>query len=730
MKFLKSGIYLSCGAATARQKRGITAVTALLLLLLLFAVVLKRYKKAPDLSEVPGSVISHQPAPLHIGRAALRPRYVGSPSLAILPSGEYVASHDLFGYGSSQNTSGVTKIFHSSDRGTSWTQVSTLNGQFWSTVFVHENALYIFGYSRKGGDIILRRSNDGGYHWTTPVDEEHGLLKKGKFGGTPNRPVVHNGRLWIAQSTRVMSAPVEADLLKASSWTSSNTVKQEQSWLDGRFPFWSEAQVTASSGMGVVLLPKVNQLPYTALLRAKTPKILEFDYVSDFVEIPGAEKKFGAAYDPVSKRYYVCSNPVLPAHHDDWWLGHKPAMIRNTAALLSSRDLYHWDMVKLFLYSPDLYHEAFQYLNFAFDGEDLAVVSRTAFKVGGPTPPRGHDSNLMTFHRIPDFRHASPAHELAIDTDKGQVLRYERTRYERAPLGLFPLGSRFEGKPLKEASGLAQDKTGHIYVREKNGRVLRFDPAGNFLGTTKNPPPVFMDCLYHVKQPPAWERSWTGAVSNTWEEPANWYYWGRPDTSEEIAVFGSGTSAQTPIVLNRLFHVKSMRFLSSAGCTLAGDGAFIIEAPETEGAIEALQGTHVIKTVAYFSGPARIQVEPDTGITFENDLNLDGNTLTVMNQGLLHINGAFSMSNGRIVVHPVHPVVFGGTASPLFDGVLEVRRLEPPSPRLNDQLHLFDFTVPPDRNFEDVVLPPLPPGLAWNTTDLYTHGTVAVAQAP
>lgn len=88
------------------------------------------------------------------------------------------------------------------------------------------------------------------------------------------------------------------------------------------------------------------------------------------------------------------------------------------------------------------------------------------------------------------------------------------------------------------------------------------------------------------------------------------------------------------------------------------------------------------------------------------------------------------MGNGRIVVHPVHPIVFGGTASPRFDGVLEVRRLETPSPPLNDQLHLFDFTVPPDRNFEDVVLPPLPSGLAWNTTDLYSHGSITVVQAP
>jgi len=44
------------------------------------------------------------------------------------------------------------------------------------------------------------------------------------------------------------------------------------------------------------------------------------------------------------------------------------------------------------------------YFSFDFDGEDLVIASRTALQIENRKPPRGHDSNLITFYRITDFR--------------------------------------------------------------------------------------------------------------------------------------------------------------------------------------------------------------------------------------------------------------------------------------------------------------------------------------
>src|SRR4249920_3782882 len=70
----------------------------------------------------PGIVIDH--------RAASTRQFIGSPSLAILAGGDYVASHDWFGPGSTRNR---TVVFGSRDHGQTWKQLTEIEGQWWST---------------------------------------------------------------------------------------------------------------------------------------------------------------------------------------------------------------------------------------------------------------------------------------------------------------------------------------------------------------------------------------------------------------------------------------------------------------------------------------------------------------------------------------------------------------------------------------------------------------------
>jgi hypothetical protein len=122
-------------------------------------------------------------------------------------------------------------------------------------------------------------------------------------------------------------------------------------------------------------------LSYTAIARVNaTTGTVTFDPDRDFVRVPGGEKKFGVRYDTVSGKYFLLGNPILPAH-----AGSSIArdLIRNTAAVFTSTDLRQWKLEKVFLYSPNIDYEGFQYFNFDFDGDDIVVASRTAFDVGG-----------------------------------------------------------------------------------------------------------------------------------------------------------------------------------------------------------------------------------------------------------------------------------------------------------------------------------------------------------
>ena len=78
----------------------------------------------PDPGPVPGAVIDYIPSKTK--------DYVGSPSIAILPNGHYVASHDTFGKGPKASKGCFTSIFGSSDSGKTWRRLTELEGQWWS----------------------------------------------------------------------------------------------------------------------------------------------------------------------------------------------------------------------------------------------------------------------------------------------------------------------------------------------------------------------------------------------------------------------------------------------------------------------------------------------------------------------------------------------------------------------------------------------------------------------
>ena len=122
---------MPCSPAAARDGIRLTRWTAKPLFIVPLILAACRLTAG----EVPGTVIDHSPASSGI--------YIGSPSLAILPTGPYIASHDEFGPSSTEFTRGVTRVFGSQDRGQSWRPIATLQGAFWSTLFVHRDALYL-----------------------------------------------------------------------------------------------------------------------------------------------------------------------------------------------------------------------------------------------------------------------------------------------------------------------------------------------------------------------------------------------------------------------------------------------------------------------------------------------------------------------------------------------------------------------------------------------------------
>lgn len=357
-------------------------------------------------AQPPGVVIAHSPARTQ--------QYIGSPSLAVLPDSSYVASHDLFGPGSTLNR---TRVFTSKDRGASWTKRAEIEGQWWSSLFTHQGTLYLIGTSRQEGFAVIRRSTDGGQTWTTPADGKTGLLlADGKYHCAPVPVVVHQGRLWRAMEDAMgpggwgkqfhsfmMSAPVTADLLETANWTFSDRLGYDPAYLEGDFGGWLEGNAVVAPDGRIVNILRVDFRagPEKAAIIeiSEDGRHASFKPGTGFVDFPGGCKKFTIRHDPGGDAYWTLSNYVPESLRTS-----NPERTRNTLALSRSPDLRHWEVRCILLHHPDRAKHGFQYVDWQFDGEDLIAVARTAFDDEDAGAHNQHDANYLTFHRFKNFR--------------------------------------------------------------------------------------------------------------------------------------------------------------------------------------------------------------------------------------------------------------------------------------------------------------------------------------
>lgn len=348
--------------------------------------------------EVPGVIIDRSP---DFDRV-----YIGSPSIATIPDASYVASHDWFGPGTSNNR---TAVFGSSNRGKTWRKLADLDGQWWSTLFAHHGVLYIIGTSNVYGNTVLRRSSDGGKTWTEPKDEKSGLLLGGgKYHCAPVPVIVHAGRIWRAMEDSragggwprhfrafVMSARADTDLLQARNWSYSNRLHFDPAWFQAKRPGWLEGNMIVTPAGELLNVLRFNEdHGDRAAITYVSPdgKKLTFNPEQGVIAFPGGRSKFTIRYDAKTRRYWSLVNKQTG-----------PPAYRNIVALTSSADVRDWKVESIILRHDEQKHHAWQYLDWLFEGDDIIVVSRTAWHGSH----NAHDANYMTFHLIEDFRKRS-----------------------------------------------------------------------------------------------------------------------------------------------------------------------------------------------------------------------------------------------------------------------------------------------------------------------------------
>jgi hypothetical protein len=230
-------------------------------------------------------------------------------------------------------------------------------------------------------------------------------------------PVIeHAGRLWRAMEWRnpplgwgtnyragMLSIPVDADLLNAANWTSSNFLPSDRAWNGGDMGAWLEgnAVVTPAGELVDVLRVQTKSPDEKAAIVRISPdgKVASFDPATGFVKFPGGAKKFTIRFDPQTKRYWTLASIIDEPHR-----AAEAGRVRNTLALTTSPDLLNWEVRCILLHHPDIVKHGFQYVDWQFDGEDIIAACRTAFDDRQGGAHNNHDANYLTFHRFASFR--------------------------------------------------------------------------------------------------------------------------------------------------------------------------------------------------------------------------------------------------------------------------------------------------------------------------------------
>ena len=343
----------------------------------------------------------------------LRSVTVNNPAIHILSDGSYLASQTASvkaGY-----------VYKSTDRGNTWTKISSGLRQTYCALYEGADGLYMLGCDNVAGSLAVQKSTDGGYTWSANhVIFDKSATVDGYHGGS-SPFVVKGGRVYRAMGDRadgwsvlLLSADVNSDLTNPASWTMSNKLYYNNAWLVSSSERWEEPALILKPNGSLAIIARIDSptdKEYAALIDVNSDTSISFNRV---FAMPGSQKRMTIAYDATSGKYWTLVSPFYANTRDLYSLS--PGQNRNSMVLMSSTDLVNWTRERTCIYSDNAYNNSYHYIDWRFDGDDLVAVFRCSVD-----EPRGlalsyHDSNAFGYFRVVNFRNGGAVATVFVDT--------------------------------------------------------------------------------------------------------------------------------------------------------------------------------------------------------------------------------------------------------------------------------------------------------------------------
>lgn len=388
-----------------------------------------------------------------------------SPSIHALPGGRLVAAYERGGAGR-QNNAPYAFLLTSDDQGRTWTQRGAVRMTH-ARVFSAGKSLYYLGHrgdllvarsDDRGETWSEPAALTRGQSWHQSAcnvwhARGHVYLVMERRVGTENKA-------WPVGSLApvLMRARIDADLTKRESWTFASELvfadlipgykanepeleyfgvpffrqgypdrepvallpkrrtNSPMGWLETNVVqildpdhYWHDPQGRTfhlfmrahTAGTGYAALAKVVEQP-DGSMRTQLETVPSGKKVL-FLPMPGGQMRFHVCYDAQTRRYWLLSSQAtdsmtradrLPAERYDL-----PNNERHRLVLHFSKNMVDWCFAGLVAKtgSPK---EARHYAAMDIDGDDLVILSRS----GDARAKSAHDGNLITFHRVRNFR--------------------------------------------------------------------------------------------------------------------------------------------------------------------------------------------------------------------------------------------------------------------------------------------------------------------------------------
>lgn len=384
-----------------------------------------------------------------------------SPGIARLASGRLIGTMDFGGPGVSRMAGSVGhaaegnfqflgKAFLSDDGGSHWEEKATFS-MFHMRPFEAGGSVYVIGHHT---DLCIARSDDGGETWSAAVDLTHGqywhqapcnVWYKDDFVYLVMERMTHQRTGWpvCGIAPVLMRGNIHTDLTLRKNWTFASELVFDENIDENSIPEWGiPFYPPKGRGYGrniplgwletnVVQLLKPNDRLYDPtektfhlFMRTWTGlawtgaviKVVEQDdgsMVTQFECAPsgkrllytpipgGGQSKFHILYDKKTKTYWLLSNQFVDSmvNMDQMTRHQQRGYDRSRLVLHYSYNCFDWIFAGVVAAGNTL-RQARSYASMAIDCEDLAILCRT----GDEYALSGHDTNIISFHRVRDFR--------------------------------------------------------------------------------------------------------------------------------------------------------------------------------------------------------------------------------------------------------------------------------------------------------------------------------------